>query len=62
MTKNKINSNLCESANKIQKILQNGNYEIKQWINIHNEDTLFLCNKDDPAWKGVYLQKLIKTI
>ena len=54
------NKDLCEAANKIQKILQNGNYELKKWINMNNEDALFLAHKYEPAWKGVYVQKLIK--
>ena len=54
------NNDLCEAASKIQKILLNGNFEIKKWINVKNEDCLFLCHKDEPAWKGVYLQKIIK--
>ena len=54
------NKDLCEAASQIQKILQNGNYELKKWINGNNEDALFLARKDEPAWKGVYIQKLIK--
>lgn len=56
-----INKDLCEAANKIQKILQNGNYEIKKWINVNNEDALFLCHKDDQPWKGIYIQQLKKS-
>ena len=59
MKNNKIKNNeLCEAASKIQKILQDGNYDIKKWINSSNESALFLCHKDEPAWKGVYIQNL----
>lgn len=60
-TNKQINKDLCEAASKIQKILQNGNYEIKKWINVNNEDVLFLCHKDDQPWKGIYIQQLKKS-
>lgn len=56
--KNIKNKELCEAVNKIQKILQNGDYKIKKWINSNNEDALFLCHEDEPAWKGVFIQKI----
>lgn len=57
--KHKSNKNreLCDACNSIKRILEQG-YEIKKWINIHNEDALFLVRKGESPWKGVYLQKI----
>jgi len=55
------NKELCDAASQIQKILKRGNYELKKWINVNNEDALFLCHKEDQPWKGVYVQHLNKS-
>jgi hypothetical protein len=55
------NTQLCEAANQIQKILKNGNLVLNKWINSKNEDCLFLCKKEDKPWQGVYIQHLNKS-
>ncbi len=60
-TKKLENKQLCEAANQIQKILNNGDYVLNKWINVKNEECLFLCKKEDQPWKGVYVQHLNKS-
>jgi len=55
--KSNENKELYDACNAIKIILDHG-YEIKNWINIHNEDALFLVRKGEAPWKGIYLQKI----
>ena len=49
---------LLADANKIKKILKDGNYTLMKWINGSNKDFIWLCEEGKKPWEGIQIQEL----